>query len=150
VKYIQEKGLDIELMSNGRPFSDRNLVSKVIQEEINNFLIYIYGHNKEIHDSITGKKGSFDKTIKGIHNLLEAGADVSFYFVLNGLNYKYLDEIMSFLDGFDYKSMHIKVIPPSFDNYSFKQADFVSLLKKLDKLKQANRKIKLKDNFVLE
>ncbi len=66
------------VVSNGRAFSDKKFVKKLKELNLGNFMIGIalYGHNAEIHDSITRVKGSWNETMKGIENLLNAGFNV--------------------------------------------------------------------------
>lgn len=56
----------------------------------------VYGHTKEIHDSITQVNGSFDKMVKNITRLKEVGIDVTSSIIIMKENEKYVDEIVEF------------------------------------------------------
>lgn len=56
------------LQTNGRAFSDMNLVNNAIPY-IDNVLIAIHSHNEYIHDMITQKANSFQETIHGLENV---------------------------------------------------------------------------------
>lgn len=48
----------------------------------------------EIHEKIRGK-GTFEKTLAGLKNFILAGFDVTILFVVNRLNYKYVEDMIT-------------------------------------------------------
>ena len=66
-------------------------------------LTSISGPNETVHDSITQKKGSFRRLIKGINIARDAGIKVQANMVVSKLNFKYIKETATFLKnmGFD-------------------------------------------------
>lgn len=59
----------IKVLTNGRIFSDMQMVIKSIEAGCYLFEIKIWGSNPDIHDYITQTKGSFWQTIQGLKNL---------------------------------------------------------------------------------
>jgi len=92
------QGLEIELMTTGRPFADAQNV-QVAMEDIGNFLIYT--------------RGEFDREfVNGVENLMMAGANVSFLIFVDNINVTELDRIMGFISEFRPQALHIKALPP--------------------------------------
>lgn len=90
----------IVLASNGRLFSYPWFAKKFL--EINNVAIEIaiLGPNKSLHDAITKTKGSFEQTIRGIHNILEHRnelQELELRIVLIKQNYKLTGEILDLI-----------------------------------------------------
>jgi hypothetical protein len=59
----------IKLVTNGRAFSDINLLLQVINAGCYLFEIKLWASNPTLHDYITQSKGSFWQTISGLENL---------------------------------------------------------------------------------
>ncbi|MBZ9577957.1 radical SAM protein [Patescibacteria group bacterium] len=70
IDYAAKAGLKIEVVSNGA-LIDRNLAYKIISSGLRNIAISIDGAKGLTHDLIR-QKGSFQKAISGIDNLVEA------------------------------------------------------------------------------
>lgn len=74
--YLNEKKFILRLNTNGT-FVDEEIVKKM--EKFSNIYrihISLYGSKPEVHDKITQINGSFQKTIKAINLLKEAGFDI--------------------------------------------------------------------------
>ncbi|MBU7017734.1 MAG: radical SAM protein [Theionarchaea archaeon] len=54
------------------------------------------GHTAEVHDGSRGKKGAFEKTVRGIEYLKDVGIFVDITSVISRINYQYLQEIKDF------------------------------------------------------
>ena len=61
--------------------------------------VSLHAHDEELSRTITLKAGDFEKTIRGIHNLLDAGVTVRLNHVINRLNYRYLRSFVEFVHG---------------------------------------------------
>ncbi len=88
------------LASNGRMFSYPWFTKSFLK--INNLAIEIaiLGPNKEIHDAITGTKGSFEQTLKGIHNILKYRKrfqDLELRLILIKQNYELTEKILDLI-----------------------------------------------------
>jgi len=90
----------IAIASNGRLFYYENFSRKVLKN--NNLIleIAVHGYNAKTHDAVTRVKGSFDQTVKGIHNILKYKNDsqsLEIRIIITKLTYKNLDKILEFL-----------------------------------------------------
>ncbi len=86
----------INILTNGVSLADRGLVKKLLPAS---FSVSLHSHKKNISEKITGTKNSFDKTIKGIENLLSCECkDVSLYHIISRYNYEYLPDFVKFVD----------------------------------------------------
>ncbi|TFG06732.1 radical SAM protein [Candidatus Thorarchaeota archaeon] len=70
-RYGREKGLRMNLITNGRRCSDKDFVSKLVEAGLNSAQVSIEGPDPETHDYIVGAPGAFEQTVKGIKNLRE-------------------------------------------------------------------------------
>ena len=76
LKKFHSRGFLLRLNTNG------TLIDESVVKELENFSniyrfhISLYSAKEEIHDKITGSKGSFKKTLKSIHLLKEAGFNI--------------------------------------------------------------------------
>lgn len=70
LSYGQKKGLVTGLITNGRNLTDEKYV-KVLEESGLDFVqVTLESHKPEVHDLMTGIKGSWKETVKGIKNLI--------------------------------------------------------------------------------
>jgi len=98
IKYARGLGFhSVTLRTNGRMLSYMNYCKRVAEAGVDNFDVYIYSHKPELHDSITGVRGSFEQTVEGIKNLVSLGQNVQASVLINRMNYKHLTEILRFL-----------------------------------------------------
>lgn len=77
-----------------------NLNCTIPKFDVTEFNIKIYGHNSKVHDCITGVPGSFNQTVEGIKNLSNCKSSflITADIVINKLNYKYIPQIVRFLN----------------------------------------------------
>jgi hypothetical protein len=59
----------IKLLTNGRAFSNMQLVDQIMKAGCNLFEITLWGSNPSLHDYLTQTSGSFIETIRGLENL---------------------------------------------------------------------------------
>lgn len=64
--------LSVGLSTNGY-FLDKGNVTKLLSVGVAGVNVDIHSCDPDVHDSITGKKGSFRRAVQGIENCLEAG-----------------------------------------------------------------------------
>ena len=69
----------------------------------------LYSHDAEIHDSITGQKGSFARTLQGLRRVLAAEIETYVSVALLQQNWATRRETISFLNHLGLASDHIKV-----------------------------------------
>jgi sulfatase maturation enzyme AslB (radical SAM superfamily) len=89
--------LHIELQTNAIILKEIKTVKNLAKNGLNSAFVPIHAHNDTLSTKITGVKGSFNDTIKGIKNLIKGGVEVSINIVVNSMNYKYLKDIVKFI-----------------------------------------------------
>ena len=98
VKYAKDAGYKvIQLQSNGRMFSYKEFVRKLIRAGANEFSPALHGHTPEIHDYLTRSHGAFNQVVQGIRNLRELDQYILTNSVVTKVNYKYLPELAKLL-----------------------------------------------------
>lgn len=76
-KYIREKKLSLEIYTNGQVlYENEKLLEDLIKLYPHRVSLSLYSLNEEIHEKITGVKGSFKKTINVIRKLKENNISV--------------------------------------------------------------------------
>jgi radical SAM domain protein len=97
--YIHESGLKIGILSNSLRFADEIFCRSFIDSVGCDFELTtaFHSHLAEEHDRITGIKGSFEKSLKGVYNLINAGVNVTIKHVINGISYKKLPEFVEWI-----------------------------------------------------
>jgi len=91
----------INLLTNGRKLSDTEFTARLLKiaRPPFGFIIPVHGPNARLHDRVTGVKGSFAQTMKGLDNLFAArpAARVELRVVLHRLNVSALPGILKML-----------------------------------------------------
>lgn len=92
--YGKSKGLQM-MMNTNASLATKEYVAK-IKEIIPELLIGVSldGPVAEVHEAVRGR-GTFERTYRGILNFLEAGFDVTLLFVVNKINYSYIEDMLS-------------------------------------------------------
>lgn len=68
--YGQKKGLVTGLITNGRKLADHRYVRRLEEAGLDFVQVTLESHNSKIHDFMTGTKGSWNETVRGIKNLI--------------------------------------------------------------------------------
>lgn len=78
----------IQLLSNGRMFSDIQFAKRLKDVGGDNLFIGIPLHSDYIgdHDLIAGVNGAYDETMLGLYNLSTAGVEIELRVVINAIN----------------------------------------------------------------
>ena len=89
----------VHILTNGRAFYYEDFFDSYrAVRPINTLLgIPIYGHNQELHNSITQSNGSFEETIKGLNRLYASGEHIELRIVLTAINAPYLQNICQYI-----------------------------------------------------
>ncbi len=104
-------GARLTLLSNGRRFADPAFAAAVCAAAGRPFSVAVslHGPGPALHDSVTGVKGSFARTVAGLKNLfaLPRPPEVELRVILHRLNYRSLGAVLAFLrrvfPGRDYR-----------------------------------------------
>lgn len=97
VSFAKGAGYKVQIQSNGRMFAYKDFCRRIIDAGADTFSISIHGHNARIHDYLTGARGSFQQSSRGISNLLSLARPAFTNTVITKVNYKFLPEIAKFL-----------------------------------------------------
>ncbi|MEG2095190.1 MAG: radical SAM protein [Alistipes sp.] len=99
INYIHKSGLKIGILSNSLQFADETFFKSFINRVGVDFELTtaFHSHLAEEHDKVTGVKGSFEKSLKGIYNLINAGVNVTIKHIINGFSYKKLPEFAQWI-----------------------------------------------------
>jgi MoaA/NifB/PqqE/SkfB family radical SAM enzyme len=94
VAYASELGFRIiQIQTNGRMLAYRKYTEELIAAGATEFSPALHGHTPELHDFLTGCKGSFKQTAMGIKLLRELGQVIITNSVIVRSNYRYLPEL---------------------------------------------------------
>ncbi len=117
---------EICLQTNAMLLDDKSRVDELIAAGLNSAFVSLHSNDPEISDMLTGVGGGFDRTVKGITNLIRGSAVVFLSHVINSFNYKLLPDFVEFISRrfervpivFSYAApiygamMHRGLIPP--------------------------------------
>lgn len=88
VRYAKSIGFEsISMITNGIRMSQPDYARACVEAGVDDFLISIHGHNKEVHDKVTELPGSFDKAVQCVKNLQKFPVKVRANCVISGFNY---------------------------------------------------------------
>ena len=82
--------------TNGQRFADMDFALRLKKAGLNAANVSVHGFPSKIHDSVTGVKGSFSRTVNGITNLIGCGIDTALICVVQKQNYLALPGTMRF------------------------------------------------------
>ncbi|MCX6749227.1 MAG: radical SAM protein [Candidatus Pacearchaeota archaeon] len=97
---IKEKRLHPALVTNGRRFSDKEFVKRLIDAGLKSVTFSLEGSTPEVHDRATQVHGSFYESVQGMKNALEYGLSVSTETTMSRENQGDLENIVDFLENF--------------------------------------------------
>jgi len=86
----------ITIFTNGTCFAGNELASQLKKYGLDRANVSIHSHKPEVHDKITGVKGSFYRMLSGLDSLRRAGVRISFICVVNFLNATELNRTTAF------------------------------------------------------
>jgi radical SAM protein with 4Fe4S-binding SPASM domain len=112
---VRRLGMALRIYSNGYLMGDRKVVRRIKGLNPLEVEISIHGARPETHDALTRIKGSFERTIKGIENLVEAGIKVMLKTPITRLNQEELFEIRDLGERYGLRVVFDAVITPKDD-----------------------------------
>ena len=89
----------IQLLSNGRRFSDSEYAQRISRVAGEDFFVGIPLHSDypKDHDAIAGSKFAFEETMIGLYNLAAEGVEIELRVIINAMNYKRLPQMSEFI-----------------------------------------------------
>ncbi len=97
IAYAANKGLRVNLITNGIRCADRDYVTTLAQSGLASAQVSLEGGSAQIHDSITQHPGSWERSVAGIRNLREAGIHTHTNTTICGGNRDHLEALVDFL-----------------------------------------------------
>ena len=101
IQYAQKKGIVTGLITNGRNLKDATFVKTLEQSGLDFIQVTLESHKPQIHDSITGSKGSWKETVAGIKNAAQSRMYVSTNTTLNKQNEADFLTTIDFIKGLE-------------------------------------------------
>lgn len=95
--YCNDKFRSISCLSHGGKFANMDFLKESKERGLKEILFSLHGATAEVHDEITGRKGSFDRILQGIRNAKELGMIVRTNTTVYYRNYHQLEETHSAL-----------------------------------------------------
>ena len=98
IRYAKNKKIKhIQIQTNALVIT-KDYAKQLKKNGLNNAFVALTSYQANVHDKLTGLKGSYQKTLNGIDNLLKADIEVTVNIVVNKLNYQTLSEYISFIN----------------------------------------------------
>ena len=123
MEYARKMPLTVVLFTNGTLLT-RDVVQKLKELHVYRVNVSIDGPDADTHDQFRGVRGSFEKIIKGITYLKEAGIAIHASTSLTKMNYRRVREILTLLRKLGITDS--KLWPPTFTGRSEKADIFIS------------------------
>ena len=82
----RELGMRVNLITNGVRCRSRDYVEELREAGLASAQVSVEGPEAETHDRLTQRPGSFDRTIAGLRNLVEAGLTAHTHTTINRVN----------------------------------------------------------------
>lgn len=140
---LKKKYRVVSLSTNGRRLKDAEFAARILEAGVDEMFISLHGHNAKIHDSVTGREGSFTETVRGIHNavaLTRSGnynADIGVNAVLIKKNVCFLGEFVRLIGELNIKTVNFDTLVPvglGKKAYRYEMPRFTDILSEFAKL----------------
>jgi len=112
---VRRLGMALRIYSNGYLMADKKVVRRIKELNPIEVEISIHGARAETHEALTKIKGSFNKTVKALENLNEAGIRVNLKCPITRLNQDELFEIKALAERLGRSVIFDAVITPKDD-----------------------------------
>jgi MoaA/NifB/PqqE/SkfB family radical SAM enzyme len=103
----------IMFSTNGRMFSYDSFAKKIVKSGLNHTVFSIHGHTEELHDHITGVRGSFKQLIIGVKNVEKLNQEIGSNTTIIKQNYKFLPEIGNFIFNLGIRNAEFIFVDPT-------------------------------------
>lgn len=99
LQYTQDKGMVTGLVTNGRKLKDKEYTRTLEKVGLDFVQVTLESHRPEIHDKMTGAKGSWKETVEGIKNAASTKIYVTTNSTLSKYNASDFTETVDFIKG---------------------------------------------------
>ncbi len=107
IAYAQKKGLVTGLVTNGRRLSNAQYLHKLVEAGLDSIQITLESPDPEVHDKITGVKGSWKETVEGIKNTVKENVYLDVNMTLTKLNIRHVKKWVVFLSELGVENISI-------------------------------------------
>jgi len=104
INFAKTKGFKIvNILTNAVLLADNKLVKRLLAIKNNknfnlSFSVSLHSYRKDVSEKLVGRKNTFNKTIKGINNLIKNNCqDLSLYYIITKYNYRDLPGFVNFV-----------------------------------------------------
>ena len=100
ISFCLDKGLEICILSNGENFFHRERIRDFFGEPGRGrieVVTVLHSYIPAVHEELNGTKGSFERTIQGLKNLVEENIPVTVKHILCSRNHKDLPDFVDFI-----------------------------------------------------
>ena len=105
IAHTQEVGLVSGLITNGRRLRDERYFRSLVDAGLDHVQVTLESHSPEVHDRITGVKGSWAETVQGLKNAVASPVYTLTNTTLNQYNVKDILETIDFLHSLGLKQL---------------------------------------------
>ena len=126
IQEILKRGIRITLLSNGIGFTVLEMVERlaeIVKKSPFNVVIAIHSANPEIHDAMTGLSGSFDQSMLAIHQVLDAGVNVTLKYIISGYTITGLPDLAKRIAEEFTPNLEIQLTSMDYSGHALKKAD---------------------------
>ena len=103
IEHAQRLELVSGLITNGRRLNDKTYLNSLVEAGIDHIQITIESHEENVHDKITGVKGSWKETVQGLKNAIATPIYTLTNTTLNKYNVKDIIKTINFLHELELK-----------------------------------------------
>jgi molybdenum cofactor biosynthesis enzyme MoaA len=89
---------DLELQTNAVKMADASYAAALAASGLSRAFVSLHGVTAATCDTVTSAPGTFDRTVKGLRNMIAAGLPVRINFVMCGANHAEFAELPAFVD----------------------------------------------------
>ncbi len=128
----------VQVITNGRMFAYHTFFENAVKTGVDEITFSMHGHTKEIHDGLTGIKGSFAQALKGLMAALRSRRlIVNVDVVVNKRNYLFLPEMIYFFHKLGVQEFDLLHVVPFGNAWKNKENLFYELEQGLPYLHEA-------------
>ena len=114
IRHCRTAGLErTTVITNGLRTACFDYCKELRDAGLTDALVSVHGGRADLHDSLTGVRGSFSKLRNTIRHLHQLGLGVRSNSVVNGANLDHLDELLEFLADEGIRVVNLLVFNPS-------------------------------------
>ena len=138
-KILSENDINVSMVSNGW-FLTKDKINKLKSSGVNRLQISLDGE-KESHEYLRGKEGSFQRAIKAIEHGVDAGLDTSVAFCPTAFNFNEIEDVFNIVKEIgvnEFRIQPLMLLGRGKNNYNIEanKKQYIALLKDIEKLKK--------------